>query len=175
MDFKKVIEKRDSIRKFKNKKVSDKKIESILKLVSKAPSAGNLQAYEIVAVKNKNIKEMLSIACYSQECVKNAPVVLVFLADAEKSAKVYGTRGKELYFIQDADIACTYAMLSAVNFGLSSVWIGAFDEERVKKILNAGNLKPIAILPIGFAGEIPKPTGRRNLEEFVHKEIIREN
>ncbi|MFN7181896.1 MAG: nitroreductase family protein, partial [Planctomycetota bacterium] len=79
-------------------------------------------------------------------------------------------RGKKLYAIQDATIACAYAQLAITALGLGSVWVGAFDEKKVKQILNLPKeLKPIAILPIGYPNEQPKITSRRKLEDIIKK------
>jgi len=172
MDYEKLIYARHSIRKFKDKPIPESKLIKILDAARRAPSAGNLQAYEVVIVRDPTKKDALCRAAFNQPAVCEAPVVLVFLADPLKSASKYGARGAELYSIQDATIACAYAQLMVTNVGLSSVWIGAFDESRVKKIINAGPLKPISLLPIGYPNEKPLITSRRNINEFVHYENI---
>ncbi|MBI2128594.1 MAG: nitroreductase family protein, partial [Nitrosarchaeum sp.] len=92
-----------------------------------------------------------------------------FCADPIRCSTEYGTRG-ELFSIQDATIACVYSQIAAHDFGLSSVWIGSFDEEKVSDILKLkNNLKPIAILPIGFANETPQITTRRPIDQIIHK------
>lgn len=94
---------------------------------------------------------------------------MVFCADLIRSALKYGKRGAELYAIQDATIAASFAMLSATNLGLSSCWVGGFDENEVKKILNIKSkyLIPIAILAIGYGDEDPERARRRNLKDLV--------
>jgi nitroreductase len=75
-----------------------------------------------------------------------------------------------LYCIQDATIACTYAMLAATALGLASVWVGAFDEQAVHKIICAEpGHRPIAMLPIGYPNESPRFRRRRALEDIVHR------
>ena len=99
-----------------------------------------------------------------------APVVLVFCAHAARSAGKYGQRGADLYCIQDATIACTFAMLSATALELSTVWVGAFDEGKVSRIINAPQAhRPVAMLPIGYAAEEPRIKGRRSLSDLVHR------
>jgi site-specific recombinase XerC len=48
-----------------------------------------------------------------------------------RSAAKYRERGARLYAIQDATIACAFAMLAATALGLGTVWVGAFDDVRV--------------------------------------------
>ena len=104
-----------------------------------------------------------------QEFLAQASVDLVFCANPQRSAVKYGKRGRELYSIQDATIACTYAMLAAQELDLATVWVGAFQEEPVRQAASIpSDLVPVAILPIGYAGEDPKPRPRRKLEDLVH-------
>jgi len=90
----------------------------------------------------------------------------VFFADAERSAEKYGKRGAELYSIQDATIAGSFAMLAAVDVGLATVWIGDFDEKKVRQILQTETLRPVAMFSLGYAGEQPSPSPRRAIEEI---------
>jgi len=168
MDFNEVLEKRHSIRKFKDKTVSDESIKKILLALRTGPSAGNLQSYEIVIITDKTKKEALRLASHDQECISQAPVIIAFLADTDKSKNKYGTRG-ELYSIQDATIACAYAQLAITNLGLSSVWVGAFNEDKVKLVLKT-QLRPVSLLPLGYPDEKPVITVRREIDDFVSYE-----
>lgn len=166
MDFSDVINIRKSVRKYSSKEVEEEKLQGILKIINSAPSAGNLKSYRVIVVKDKETKEKLKDACLGQGFVSQAPVNLVFLADKNSGEHIqnrrpstmvagekYGKRGAELYSIQDATIACSYAQLAAVEFGLSTVWVGAFEPEEVSKIINAKeNEVPIAVLPLGYEG-----------------------
>lgn len=121
-------------------------------------------------VQDENKKRELALASFAQSFVAEAPVVLVFCANPGRSEKRYGKRGKNLYCIQDATIAAAYAQLAAVDLGLGSCWVGAFDEKEVLRILgNPEGLIPVAIIPIGYPAEQPPSTGRRKLEDIVHK------
>ncbi len=82
----------------------------------------------------------------------------------------YGQRGAWLYCLQDAAIACAYAQLAATALGLGSVWVGEFDDAAVRRAVGVGKeLLPVAILPIGYAGEKPEKTARRRLNELVRE------
>lgn len=171
MQFFDLINSRHSIRSYQDREVEKEKIKKICQAAIKAPSAGNLQAYEIVVVKDSKRKKELSRAALGQEAVDKAPVVFVFFADSERSAVKYGQRGASFYSLQDATIACVYAQLAAHDLGLSCVWIGAFDDVSVCNILGAKKgLKPVAILPCGYPAEEPYKTPRRDFQEIVHFE-----
>lgn len=169
MEFAEVVKKRRSIRSYKSDSVSDEQIEKILEVVQQAPSAGNLQAYKVVVVKDEGTREALVSACGGQEYLVEAPVTLVFFADAEQSGQRYGERGRTLYSVQDATIAATYAQLAAVEQGLGTVWIGAFNEGQVQEILNEHVLRPVVILPVGVPKKIPEMPKRRDLGELLEE------
>lgn len=153
-----------------SKEVEEEKLEKVLEAARSAPSAGNLQAYKIYVIKDKKIKKALTQfgGGTAQDLVAHAPVSLIFCAAPSISGARYGERGKNLYAIQDATIACLIAWLTAVNEGLAAVWIGAFDEMGVNKILNLGeDLRPVAILPIGYPAESPPQSPRKSLRELI--------
>lgn len=151
MEFFETLGTRHSVRAFLDKEVEDEKIRKILEACNSAPSAGNLQAYEIFVVTDMERKMWLADAALGQSFVAKAPVVLVFLASPKASGSKYGKRGENLYCIQDATIAAAYSQLAAVALGLGSAWVGAFDEDGVRTALDAEGLVPVAIIPVGYA------------------------
>jgi nitroreductase len=170
MEFFELARVRHSIRAFTARPVEPEKLRAILEAANRAPSAGNLQAYEIYAIKNCAKLDQLARAAGGQDFVAQAPSALVFCANPARSTRKYGQRGASLYCIQDATIACAYAQLAAAALGLGSVWVGAFDDVVVRQVINVGkDLLPVAILPIGYAGEKPEKTARRSLDELVHE------
>jgi nitroreductase len=170
MDFTEVIQARQSVRAFQSRPIEEEKIRVILETANAAPSAGNLQAYEITLVTGQKERDLLARAAWMQEFIATAPVALVFCTHSALAEGKYGKRGVQLYSLQDATIACTYAMLTATNLGLASVWVGAFNDEAVKKVLDApAGVYPVAILPMGYAAESPERTSRRSLNTLVHE------
>jgi len=167
--FFRVVRARHSIRAFADRPVAAEMLQAILDAANRAPSAGNLQAYAIYVVTNPAARGALARAAFDQAFVGQAPVALVFCAHPARSAWKYGERGRTLYCVQDATIACAYAQLAAAALGLATVWVGAFDEEAVRRALGADrDLRPVAVLPIGYPAEEPEITGRRPLESLVH-------
>jgi nitroreductase len=171
MDFFDVVEKRRSIRSFKDRPVEDEKLQIILEVANSAPSAGNLQCYDIVAVTDEKKRSRLAAACHGQSFVAQAPLCLVFLADCARCAKQYGKRGSTLYAIQDANIAASYAQLAIAALGLGSVWVGSFDEWEVAGAVDAPEGRmPVVVMPVGYAAKEPEPTPRRDVSDLVKKE-----
>ena len=169
MDFFEVIRTRRSIRVFEDRPVEEEKIGAILEAANAAPSAGNLQAYEIFLVKDPIARGRLASTLPRMEFFSAVPLVLVFCANPDRAAARYAERGIKLYALQDATIACTHAMLAATAVGLASVWVGAFREREVSGALNLPEaLEPVALLPIGYPLETVEPRSRRPLNEIVH-------
>jgi len=169
MDLFEVLKARHSIRAFVAKSIEPDKLQAILEAANRAPSAGNLQAYEIYAVSRRAVLTALADAAFGQEFVAQAPVALVFCANPKRSARRYTQRGTSLYCIQDATIACAYTQLAATALGLASVWIGAFNDDAVRNAIGVGqDLLPVAVLPVGYAGQEPEESSRRSLSGLVH-------
>jgi nitroreductase len=170
MDVFEAIKKRRSIRKFNQlKQVSEGQIEKLLEAARWAPTAGNLQSFFFVVVRDRSIKDELAVAANRQSHVAEAAVVFVACADLEQ-VSYYGGRGRELYAIQDATIATHNVWLMATELGLGGVWVGAFDEGRVAKTLDlSDNLKPVAMLTVGYPAESPSAPVRKSIEEISKK------
>lgn len=170
MDYFEVTKERHSIRAYTAQPIEATKLNQILEAASRAPSAGNLQAYEVYVVTDEQHKLALVKAAGDQEFLAQAPLVLVFCAHTGRSAIRYGERGIHLYSVQDATIACTFGMLAATALGLSTVWVGAFDEDAVRNIIDAPQVqRPIAILPLGYAAESPRIRQKRSLDDLIHR------
>ena len=167
-DFQELVHRRHSVREFLPRPVSHAQITAVLEAARRAPSAGNLQAYRILVVEDRECRAEVAEAAGQQAFIADAPVVLVFCADAAVSAAEYGTRGAELYAVQDATIACAYAQLAVAAVGLGCVWIGAFNEDAVRSAIGIDReLRPVALLPIGHAGKPGQTTPRRPLVNLV--------
>jgi len=166
MEFTEVLTKRRSIRSYKPQPVEVNKLRRIFEAANIAPSAGNLQAYQVRVVRDQAKRNALAQAAHGQGFIADSPVALVFCADPARSEQKYGKRGSELYSVQDATIAATYAMLAAVDLGLATVWVGDFDEKQVQRILETKSIRPVAIFSLGYAAEQPQPSPRRAIEEI---------
>jgi nitroreductase len=170
MEFLRLIEERHSMRSYTPALVEEQKLQTILAAANRAPSAGNKQGYEIYVVRSREQRQALVKAAGDQEFLAEAPLVLIFCANPTRLVEWYQKRGTTLYAIQDATIACTFAMLAASDLGLCTVWVGAFDEQSVRKVANIpSELRPVAMLPIGVAGDTPRITPRRELNDLTHE------
>ena len=171
MELFEAIKNRRSIRKFKDEVPDDELIEKIVEAGIWAPSAGDLQSWDAVIVKDEQKKVQIAVAAYVQEFVAKAPVLIVMCANTASAGARYGERGRELYCIQDASCAALNMMLRAYDLGLGSAWVGAFKEEDIAAELDLpAHVRPVALIPIGYPDEDAEAPERRTIEEVVHKE-----
>ena len=75
---------------------------------------------------------------------------------------------RELYCIQDTAAAIENILLAATAYGLGACWVGAFDEEATASVLELEQeLRPVALIPIGYPDQEKRPVPRRPLDEVV--------
>jgi len=164
-DLSRIFATRRSTRKFAQTKIEDWMVDKILAAADTAPTAGNFQGFKVFYIKNQKTKEALVEAANNQPYV-NAPVVLVFCMDPSRVKMNFPTEILEKFSIQDATLAAAFSLLAASGLGLSSIWIGMINEEKVKSILGT-DLKPSSILCIGYPEKRRSPKTRRNLKELI--------
>ena len=170
MNVLEAIKKRRSVRRFLKEDVSDEALTELLDAMRWAPSAGNLQPWEFVVVRDAEVKKSVADAS-RQDWIAEAPVVVVVCASPDRSSPRYGDRGISLYCLQDTAAATQNLHLAAVEKGLGSCWVGAFDEGGVAQAIGAPRgVRPVAVVPVGRPAETPVPRPRRSLEEIVHRD-----
>lgn len=156
---------RTSIRKYKDLKVEDEKIELLLKAAMQAPSAGNQQPWEFVVVEDKTVIEKLSHAHQYASFIKDAPLVIV---------PVYRKEGLVFpeYTYIDMSNACENLWLEATDLGLGCVWLGISPlkdrEAYVNKAIQLDkHLCAFSLMAIGYPKEDTKATDRFD-ENRIH-------
>lgn len=173
MDVLEAIKGRRSVRAFKSDDVPDDVVEKLVDAARWAPSAGNIQPWEFVVVRKREIKRRLAEAALGQYFIEEAPVVIVVCADERRSSMGYGLRGRTLYCIQDTAAAIQNMLLAAHSLGLGACWVGAFREDGVREALKTpADVRPVAIIPIGYPAERPSPRSRRPISQIIHYETF---
>jgi nitroreductase len=168
MDFYEVLERRASTREFTDEAVPENVVARLLMSAVKAPTAGNLQPWRFLVVRDRRVKRGLSEAAFGQSFVEGAPVVIVVCADLDVCAHGYGSRGEHLYSIQDTAAAVENILLSAVAEGFAACWVGAFDEDAARGVLDlAPGVRPLAIVPVGKAARSGAKRSREPFEKFT--------
>ena len=126
---------RVSVREYEEGCITEDDAEYLLTAASKAPSAGNLEAWDVVIVTDPGQLEMLADAAGNQHQIKDAGCVFCVCANYVRAMSRYGDRGI-MFAVEDATIAATYMMLAAHARRLHTCWVGAFDDGEVKGVLD---------------------------------------
>jgi nitroreductase len=182
MDTLEAIKTRRSIRRFLKKDVEDEKITAVLEAVRMAPSWANLQCWRFVVVKDKTVQEKISELTYvesffaplgykanpARKGIGEAPAVIVACADPKQS----GVLWDQHYYMTDVGIAAQNLMLSAHVLGLGTVFVGVFDEDKLRELLAIPpEIRIVGILPVGYQRDEKKEgPPRKPLSEFVFYE-----
>jgi nitroreductase len=152
MEFLDLVKHRKSVRDFLNRPVEREKIIMCLEAARLAPSASNSQPWKFIVVDDNETRRRLCDSAFGgiytmNSFCKTAPVIIVVISEKSKFLTRIGGifRGTQYYQI-DIGIACEHLVLEAENLGLGTCWIGWFNENAVKSLLNVPSEKKIDIL-----------------------------
>ncbi|MCR5177184.1 MAG: nitroreductase family protein [Anaerovibrio sp.] len=167
MEFKELIKKRYSCKKYSDKQVEKDKITAILEAGRVAPTAKNLQEQRVYVIQSK---ELLAKIDDATPCRYGAPVVIAVAFDKNNVFTYPG--GLRDSGIEDATIVATHMLLAAADEGLNSCWLNYFDPEIVRQKLDLpANEEVLMLLDIGYAdegaGPLPTHESRKELKETV--------
>lgn len=158
------IKNRFSVRSYLQKSVEPAKLQRLLEAARLAPSARNLQEWRFVVVTDEGTRERLMQAAQEQRLVGEAPVVIAGCAEDVEHVMPCG----QLSYPIDLAIALEHIALQAVEEGLGTCWIGAFDEAQVKQILGIPEgVRIVDLMTVGYPAVAPGPRNRKPLNEIV--------
>jgi nitroreductase len=171
LDLSEAIKNRRSIRTYKKQELPKETLSQLIDAARLAPSAGNGQPWAFVVTEKQETKQMLSAAAYGQKSLLEASAVIVVCVDQKRAEESYGERGRNLYCIQDTAAAVQNILLTACSLGLGTCWIGAFQQEEIRKVIKAPpEMHPVAMIAVGYPNESPPARSRRSAAEVVHRE-----
>ena len=163
---------RRSVRRYADKPVESDKLAIVLEAARLAPSANNRQEWRYIIVQDTETRHQLMHAAKGQRFVGQAPVVIACCAETNNDYTM--TCGQLAYPI-DVAISIDHITLAAVEVGLGTCWIGAFYEDKVKKILGIPDeIRVVELLTLGYPQEAPRAKNRKKLGEIVMYEKWRE-
>ncbi|MEM2886251.1 MAG: nitroreductase family protein [Thermoproteota archaeon] len=160
------IKTRRSIRRYADREVERALVVQALDAARHAPSASNIQPWEFVVITDTGTKEKLSRVHKHSAFLKGAPVVVVVLGNERLS---------EHHFPVDCAAAIENLLLAAHGLGLGCCWVAVYStrsterEEAVRGVLEVGEeYRIVAMVGMGYPGEVPKPRKMKELDEIVH-------
>lgn len=158
---------RRSIRKYKTFKIPKKHLDMILEAANHSPMAEEYQSWKLILVKNKDLINKIAELSSNQEWVKYADVFIM---------GIMLSTGDPKWKIIDTTIALENIVLGAEALGYGSCWIGAFEEEKIKKLLKIPKKDQIlAYISIGVKGEEPDERVYKSLGEITYIDKYGEN
>ena len=164
MEVFEAITARRSIRTYRAEDVEEEKLRRVLNAGRLAPSASNRQEWKFIVVRDPGKRAKITATTYGQRWVGEAPVIIVACATEGKSVM---TCGQTTHTV-DVSIACTMMMLEAWEQGLGTCWLGTFNENEVKKILEIpASLRVVTVMPLGYPSDIPAARPRKAFDQVV--------
>ena len=178
MTVNEAIKGRRSIRKYQDRPVLESDVNHLLDLARYAPSSKNGQPWHFIVIREPGIKKELAEIknrycpvekrSYDADFLETAPVIIVICVDTELSF------GREL---ENSVLAAAHFLLAAYAAELGSVYMSAYTAEEPKLAEEIGRtlnipprIRPITIIPLGYADEAPHPKALRPLKEMIHLE-----
>jgi len=180
METLEAIRTRRSVRKFSDRPIEQEKLQAVLEALQQAPSWSNKQCWHFIVVEDQAVREKISALSFvesffavygyksnpAQKALAQAPLVLVACADPLQSGDVRGQQ----YYMTDMGIATENLMLAAHDQGLGTVFVGVFEEEQLKSLLNIpSEIRIVGLFPLGYPEcEAKSGPSRKALDDFVH-------
>lgn len=160
MDVTTAIQKRRSIRKYQSKPISKELLTFMMEMARFAPSGANRQPWHLVVVTDpEKLRELVPI-CKDQRFVGECSAFIAGIDDpTQKWARV------------DLAIALENIALAAVETGLGTCYVGAFDQVKLAAALGVPEGLVVTVgMTLGFPDEAPEARTRKSLNELVHWE-----
>lgn len=167
-----LLEKRRSIRKFREREIESEKIGTLLEAALRAPSSMNRRPWEFIVVRDREMLKRLSMSKpHGASFLKNAPLGIVVCADPLRCD----------VWVEDASIASAFLLLAAESLGLGACWIQIrarmYDGQKsatayiAEQLDIPDHLEVEAIVAVGYPDEEKSPHHKEDLPyEKIHYE-----
>ncbi len=169
MDFYEIIRTRRSVRAFKKDSIPEEVLNRVLEAVRVAPSGSNRQPWKFILVKDRTLKQKMVPVCNNQKFMDEAPLIIV--ACGKKLPINRGGYMGEMSILLDVATAFTQLILAARAEGLGTCWIGAFNNDELKKLLEVPDgYEVVAATPLGYPSDpsvFAGPKSRKTMNEIV--------
>ena len=180
MDVLDIINKRKSIRKYKNQSIPPKYLDKIIDSARKCQSAKNRQPWKLMIIEKQDKdmiakimldtflnapsleKKYMASSVMSSKVIKNAPIAIGIFRDNEEIQW-------EKEDLLSIGAAIENMCLEATSLGLGSVWIRDvyYSEKEIVKQLSVNNFQLISILVIGIPDDESPCRSRKEMKEII--------
>jgi len=163
MNIHEIIEKRRSVRAFRDDPIPDDILDKILGAGRMAPSAHNAQDYKFIVVREKEKKKEVARVCSEQRFIAEAPVIIVGVSTNPEHILSSGVPA----YPADVAIAIDHMTLAAVEEGFGTCWVGSFSQEDLKSALGVPKeYKIVALFPLGAPYDDPGIKSRKSIKDL---------
>lgn len=164
MDVFEAIRTRRSVRSYVATPIPPEVITRLQQAMRAAPSACNFQPWYFIFVADEKLHRQVAQASNEQLWMAGAPFIIVACGLPQLAYKHMAGQGNSAEI--DVTIAIDHLTLAAVAEGLGTCWVGAFDEQRIKRLLGIPPaVKVVALTPLGYPASpdlnAPLDEGRR--------------
>ena len=196
MEVFEAIEKRRSIRKYRDEPVPEELIDRLLEAARLAPSSSNTQSWKFKVITDPEIRKKLKDLALGQKFVEEAPAVIACCVDLNAfgeragealklvtSGAVRPSLGMILRSVRSSkdkdpervvvngvinvSIATEHIALEATELGLGTCWIRAFDSRGTEQLLGLPDgVSVLCLLTVGYPAQDPPPRPRVPLEDI---------
>ena len=168
MSFIQLANERYSVRKYREVKIEEEKLEMILDAARIAPTAHNSQPQRIKVLTSD---EELSIVDECTPCRFGSPLVFLICYDKDVSWKRVFDKADSGEV--DASIVTTHMMFAAQELKLNSCWVMFFDPIKTRKLFSLPvNLEPVAFLVVGYAADDAVPSDSHSKRNTIDEMLI---
>lgn len=176
MDVFEAIRTRRSVRTL----VTQDVVDTLLDAGRMAPTAGNMQPWEFIVVRDKERKQAIiettfvgfdPNSVHKQRWMGPAPVFIVVCTNYKSSCTRHGEKKGTELALMDASAAVENILIAAAGLGLGACWVSGFHKDKLSALLKLPDMiEPTAIIPVGHAQKLPKSPAKFGLEEVTHFE-----
>jgi len=180
MNFDDIISQRRSVRSYLDKEISYQLIHKILEYGHAAPSAGNIQPWEFIIIRDEENKKAIVDTTFignsevdgkPQNWLLSAPVFIVVCANRDKVLKRYGKTSLDSLVYLDSSACIENMLLGAVYLGIASCYVSGFRKQEISQVLGLPEFyEPIGLLPIGYSAEACLSRPKIDIKEITHFE-----
>lgn len=177
MDFKEVVEKRRSVRKYLDRDIPDSDIKECVRVASFSPSWKNTQVVSYIIVKDEDIKSKIAEDCvcgfkFNTSTINRCKALAVVVVDAGISGYEedgsFSTSKRDGWEMFDAGISTQTFCLAARELGIGTVILGYMDEEKIREVLDLPeNKKPSALIAMGYPEKEGSMPHRKSVDELI--------
>lgn len=170
MDFSELVNKRQSDRRYQQKRVDRTLLVQCLEAARVAPSACNSQPWKFVVVDEPSLVSEMASAAAGMGMNKfafQAPVIVaVVLEKMNLTARIGSVIKDKEYSLLDVGIAVEHFCLQASELGLGTCILGWFDEKKVRKLLKVERRRVPLLVTVGYPDGPVRKKVRKTLDEM---------